>query len=173
MSNARNLADVITGNFDVPLGALDNVPPSNDASALTTGTLDEARIASLSASKLTGSLPAIDGSALTGVGGVASLNGETGAITNTSFQAIGSYISGRPKSVGGYAANATASGLWQVSNGEYNSYWNNWANVWDGTSNAIAASPPSAVSGTWRAMTGCGYVSSQYKSYCTIWVRIS
>ena len=44
MSNARNLADVITGNFDVPLGALDNVPPSNDASALTTGTLDISRI---------------------------------------------------------------------------------------------------------------------------------
>jgi hypothetical protein len=45
MSNARNLADIVTGNFDVPLGALDNVPPSNDASALTTGTLDTARLA--------------------------------------------------------------------------------------------------------------------------------
>ena len=45
MSNARNLADIVTGNFDVPLGALDNVPPSNDASALTTGTLPIARIA--------------------------------------------------------------------------------------------------------------------------------
>lgn len=44
MSNARNLADIVTGNFDVPLGALDNVPPSNDASALTTGTLPLARI---------------------------------------------------------------------------------------------------------------------------------
>jgi hypothetical protein len=28
MSNARNLADIVTGNFDVPLGALDN---ANDA----------------------------------------------------------------------------------------------------------------------------------------------
>ena len=45
MSNARNLSKIITGNFDVPLGALDNVPPSNDASALTTGTLPIARIA--------------------------------------------------------------------------------------------------------------------------------
>lgn len=44
MSNARNLADIVTGNFDVPLGALDNVPPSNDASALTTGTLGTARL---------------------------------------------------------------------------------------------------------------------------------
>jgi len=46
MSNARNLADIVTGNFDVPLGALDNVPPSNDASALTTGTLGTARLPS-------------------------------------------------------------------------------------------------------------------------------
>ena len=46
MSNARNLADIVTGNFDVPLGALDNVPPSNDASALTTGTLADARLPS-------------------------------------------------------------------------------------------------------------------------------
>ena len=55
MSNARNLADIITGNFDVPLGALDNVPPSNDASALTTGTLPVGRLPSsgVDASSLT------------------------------------------------------------------------------------------------------------------------
>jgi len=55
MSNARNLADVISGNYDVPLGALDNVPPSNDASALTTGTLPVDRLPSsgVSASSLT------------------------------------------------------------------------------------------------------------------------
>ena len=55
MSNARNLADIVTGNFDVPLGALDNVPPSNDASALTTGTLPVGRLPSsgVSASSLT------------------------------------------------------------------------------------------------------------------------
>jgi hypothetical protein len=44
MSNARNLSRIITGGFDVPLGALDNVPPSNDASALTTARLDAANI---------------------------------------------------------------------------------------------------------------------------------
>jgi len=55
MSNARNLADIVTGNFDVPLGALDNVPPSNDASALTTGTLPVGRLPSsgVDASSLT------------------------------------------------------------------------------------------------------------------------
>ncbi len=52
MSNARNLADIVTGNFDVPLAALDNVPASNDASALTTGTLPLARIGTGTASGL-------------------------------------------------------------------------------------------------------------------------
>jgi len=45
MSKARNLADLLDANGDVASGALDNVPPSNDASALTTGTLPIARIA--------------------------------------------------------------------------------------------------------------------------------
>ncbi len=45
MSRARNLADLLDANGDVASGALDNVPPSNDASALTTGTLPIARIA--------------------------------------------------------------------------------------------------------------------------------
>ena len=55
MSKARQLADLLDSNGDVTTGALDNVPPSNDASALTTGTLDAARIAdgSIAAGKLT------------------------------------------------------------------------------------------------------------------------
>jgi len=45
MSKARNLADIISGAYDVPVAALGNVPPSDDASALTTGTLPIDRIA--------------------------------------------------------------------------------------------------------------------------------
>ena len=44
MSRARNLADLLDSNGDVVSGALDNVPPSNDASALTTGTLPVDRV---------------------------------------------------------------------------------------------------------------------------------
>jgi len=44
MSKARNLADLLDANGDVASGALDNVPPSNDASALTTGTLPVERV---------------------------------------------------------------------------------------------------------------------------------
>ena len=61
MSKSRQLADLLDSNGDVVAGALDNAPPSNDASALTTGTLDSARLptSGVSASSLTtGTLPA-------------------------------------------------------------------------------------------------------------------
>ena len=44
MSKTRNLSDLLDANGDVKTDALDNVPPSNDASALTTGTLPDARL---------------------------------------------------------------------------------------------------------------------------------
>lgn len=44
MTKARNLSDLLDATGDIKSDALDNVPPSNDASALTTGTIDNARI---------------------------------------------------------------------------------------------------------------------------------
>jgi len=41
MSNARNLASIITGNYDIPVASLDNISASN----ISTGTLPIARIA--------------------------------------------------------------------------------------------------------------------------------
>ena len=46
MTKARNISDLLDANGDVKSTALDNVPPSNDASALTTGTLPDARLSS-------------------------------------------------------------------------------------------------------------------------------
>lgn len=46
MTKARDLADLLDATGDVKSGALDNVPASNDASALTTGTLANARLPS-------------------------------------------------------------------------------------------------------------------------------
>jgi len=69
-SKSRQLADLLDANGDVKSASLDNVPASDDASALTTGTLPAARIASgaitnvklgtdISADKITtGTLPA-------------------------------------------------------------------------------------------------------------------
>ena len=46
MTKTRNISDLLDANGDVKSTALDNVPPSNDASALTTGTLPDARLSS-------------------------------------------------------------------------------------------------------------------------------
>lgn len=59
MTRARDIANLLDANGDIVAGALDNVPASNDASALTTGTLAGAR--------LPDPLPAVDGSNLTGI----------------------------------------------------------------------------------------------------------
>ena len=44
MTKARHTANLVDANGDVKSSALDNVPASNDASALTTGTLPDARL---------------------------------------------------------------------------------------------------------------------------------
>ena len=79
MTRARDIADLVDANGDIVVGALDNVPASNDASALTTGTLDGARLPSSvsDASSLTtgtlpdgrfpAALPAVSGANLTGI----------------------------------------------------------------------------------------------------------
>jgi hypothetical protein len=46
MTKARDIADLLDATGDVKSTALDNVPASDDASALTTGTLDNARLPS-------------------------------------------------------------------------------------------------------------------------------
>jgi len=80
MSRARNLANLLDANGDVASGALDNVPPSNDASALTTGTLPIARIADgdITAAKL-GSTLDLSGKTVTLPSGIV---GKVGRIVN-------------------------------------------------------------------------------------------
>jgi len=98
MSKARNIADLLDANGDVALSNLDNVPPSNDASALTTGTLPAARLpgSGVDASSLTtGTLPidrianaAITGSKLSAVQNW-SVTSSTGASATWRRYAIG------------------------------------------------------------------------------------
>ena len=59
MTKARDIANLVDSNGDVVTGALDNVPASDNASALTTGTLPDGRFPT--------TLPAISGANLTGV----------------------------------------------------------------------------------------------------------
>jgi len=46
MTKNRNISDLLDATGDIKSTALDNVPPSDNASALTTGTLDNARLPS-------------------------------------------------------------------------------------------------------------------------------
>ena len=73
MSKTRNLSDLLDANGDVKSTALDNVPPSNDASALTTGTLPNDRLSAVPNSALANSSITINGSA-TSLGGSATIN---------------------------------------------------------------------------------------------------
>jgi len=54
MTKARNLSNLLDATGDVVSSALDNVPPSDNASSLTTGTLDVARLSdgSITSAKL-------------------------------------------------------------------------------------------------------------------------
>lgn len=85
MSQARLLANLIDSSGDIVSAALDNVPPSNDASALTTGTLDAARIAagSLATSKITGLHAVATSGDYNGLSNLPSLfNGSYTSLTN-------------------------------------------------------------------------------------------
>jgi hypothetical protein len=106
-----------------------------------------------------------DGSLLTGMssGGVTSLNGQTGGITNTSFQAIGSYVLGlgpNPNSAPTYNTDSTYSGG-SIRVFGYSSF---------------SLTNPQSLSGTWRALgslsNASSYAGNQYFGP-TLFVRIS
>ena len=104
-------------------------------------------------------------------GGVTSLNGQTGAITNTDLYAIGSYVTGRPNTSTAYAVNSTLAGSSLYSTSP-SAYWNVVNAQWQpsgGTTN-ITAGVTLVNTGTWRcvspAQSGGGGLSG-------LWVRIS
>ena len=98
-----------------------------------------------------------DGSGLTGIsGGVTSLNGQTGAITNTSYNAIGSYFvwSAARDGIGNSTVGSTVSG--------------SSLNKKDTAGNTVNA----GLSGTWRNMGGSESSGSTTAGE-RAWVRIS
>lgn len=95
-------------------------------------------------------------------GGVTSINGQTGAVTNTSLYAIGSYIIGRPANTTLYSGNDTIAGssLYATSGTA------NYTTAWNSTSYVQLINV-----GTWRCMSmafGDGAIGVP-----GLWVRIS
>ncbi len=103
--------------------------------------------------------------------GVTSLNGQTGAITNTSLYAIGSYVTGRTQTDGPLTANTTAAGsaLYSTALGVVQ----NGATGWEVYGGAGVSTTPSVVgTGTWRLMTPADSTTGG-RRMCGLWVRIS
>jgi hypothetical protein len=119
--------------------------------------------------------------AFTGSGGVTSLNGQTGAITNTSTNTIGSYAVGYVLSEGAtYSFNTTVSGSSIRMSQNQNSLWYADANPFGGSNSADSHFNPS-LSGTWRAMSYSKNGNRNpddpgnpaYSAKPNLWVRIS
>lgn len=97
-------------------------------------------------------------------GGVTSLNGETGAITNTDLYAIGSYVIGRPANTTNYAVNTTMAGSSLYATATVT---NTYTTTFTAASGAVLVN-----SGTWRCVSpaqGNGSAAGQ----SGLWVRIS
>lgn len=113
MTKANDLASLLDANGDVVSTALDNVPASNDASALSTGTLPDGRFPA--------TLPAVSGANLTGIPtptltslGIDNHDQVTvtagGAVTATSFAGDGSSLTGIQAGAGYFDGNNGAAG---------------------------------------------------------------
>lgn len=100
-------------------------------------------------------------------GGVTSLNGQTGAITNTSLYAIGSYVTGRPQNQTNYPANSTIAG-----SSLYSTILNDGSFVTNNGNFSASANQVLINVGTWRAMGTC-YGNGSSVGYAGLWVRIS
>ena len=117
-----------------------------------------------------------DGSGLTGIaGGVTSLNGQTGEITNTTLYAIGGYVMGRTANGTNYNVDATLSGssLYTAGGAVVRTYDNQWTN--SGRPYPANTPTPALVgTGTWRCVSPTTGENNSYPSHGVgLWVRIS
>jgi hypothetical protein len=170
LTNKNIVASQLTGNVSVTNGG-------TGASTLTANNVilgNTTSAVQFVAPGTTGNLLTSNGTTWTSAaasGGVTSLNGQTGAITDTSLYAIGSYVTGRTQTDGALTANATAAGsaLYSTALGVAQ----NGATGWEVYGGAGVSTTPSVVgSGTWRLMTPADSTSGG-RRMGGLWVRIS
>jgi hypothetical protein len=141
------------------------------AATLTSGSV----LVGAGTSAVTGVAPGTSGNVLTSngttwsstalpAGGVTSLNGQTGAITDTDLYAIGSYINGRPPNTTNYAVNTTIAGS--------SLYSTTTVDISYGPSSFKTGAAATLVNtGTWRCVSPA--FSDLNGGYTGHWVRIS
>ena len=149
----------------------------NGTTGITTPDIDSA--GGLDAADLTGTLPALDGSNLTGVataaqGALAAAalqpdgdgSGLTGVGTSTAFGAVGTYTWGRPPNNTDYTEGDVVGSLRTIgqANNDKNPYHD--AATWD------FAVVGTNMAGSWRAMARIGKNASN-QAWTGLWVRIS
>lgn len=98
-------------------------------------------------------------------GGVTSLNGQSGAITNTDLYAIGGYVVGRPQNYTNYTVNSTLAGssLYATTtrDGRYA------VGAWMTGSGQVLVN-----TGTWRCVSPA-WGNASNEGWSGLWVRIS
>jgi hypothetical protein len=108
-------------------------------------------------------------------GGVTSLNGQTGAITNTDLYAIGSYVIGRPFNRTNYTVNVTIAGtsLVTVPGYAFVNNSNNWGDSFGQGNNNTGQ--VTVNTGTWRCVSPAFGFNNGTNSAGVpgLWVRIS
>lgn len=167
MTQAFNLSQFAnkvdsSGQADLTTAVTGTLPIGNGGTGLTSVGTNGQLIYSNGSAMYWGNAP---------TSGVTSLNGQTGAITNTSLYAIGSYVLGRPANTTQYDVNATISGssLYSVSGPIYWSSTGNWSGP---VSTNITATLVNT--GTWRCMSIADSVGATTLYGLTgLWVRIS
>jgi hypothetical protein len=188
MTQAFNLSQLgnninSSGQVSLTAGVTGTLPIANGGTALTSAGTSGYVVTSTGSAFVMAALPA---------SGVASLNGQTGAIDNTTQYAIGSYVLGRPQNATSYNNSTIAgSSLYAASNnsiygvGVFESTpFSGWATdsvFWGGTNVSgypITPSTSFVNTGSWRCVSiaGVSYIGSPATNgantgHSGLWVR--
>jgi hypothetical protein len=151
-----------------------------NASNVASGTLAVARggTGTASPSLVAGSGIAISGTwpnqtvATSGGGGVTSLNGQTGAITNTGYNTIGSYTVAYPATDPNTQVNVSVGDTFSGSNLRVNITSNSSHGVGSQFQSFVSVTG-GTFSGTWRCMSRLCQYPADNGYFSALWVRIS
>ena len=171
MTQAFNLSQLAnkvntSGQLDVSTGSTGVLPRANGGTGLSVAGASGNILTSNGTDWVSSAPPA---------SGVSSLNGQTGAITNTNLYAIGSYVIGRPGNLTSYAVNTTIAGSSLYATTTYTGYSTTFGGFWADVTTASGTDQSTLVNtGTWRSVSPCGTLNNGSNwGVSGLWVRIS